>query len=73
MVSKKYEPLIFSLLMSLSMSVLMSGLITFVNLGLIDGFAFEWMKAFLESFIVAFPTTLILVPRVRKIVAFLVK
>ena len=59
--------------MSLMMSFLMSGVITFINLGFVDHFVMLWFKAFIRAFLVAFPCVLLLVPVVRKIVGKLVE
>ncbi|PID48362.1 MAG: hypothetical protein CR967_00255 [Proteobacteria bacterium] len=73
MIAKKYEFLVFSFFMSLFMSILMSGVITFINIGLVEDFAFIWLEAFCKAFVVAFPAVLVVVPQVRKIVKILVR
>ncbi len=72
MISKKYEILLFSFLMSLFMSGFMSFIITLINLGFTDNFVFFWLSAYWKSFIVAFPTILIIVPHIRKITNMLI-
>ncbi len=72
MINKKYEPLVFSLVMSVFMNILMSGVISFINLGFVDNFFIIWTEAFLKAFVIAFPVMLILVPQVRKIVSLLI-
>ena len=57
----------------LMMTTLMSGVITFINLGIVDHFVMLWFKAFIRTFVVAFPCVLMLVPLVRKIVGKLVE
>ena len=73
MINKKYEMLVFAFLMSLFMSCLMSCVITIINLGFADGFFGLWMTAFWKAFLVAFPTIMIVVPQVRKLVGMLIK
>lgn len=73
MIPKKYEFFVFAFLMSLTMSFIMSGIITFINLGAVDGFFGLWINAFWKAFIAAFPTILIVVPRVRQVVRHLVR
>ena len=55
------------------MSFFMSGVITFINIGIIAGFLGLWFTAFTKAFLVAFPVILIVVPQVRKLVALLVR
>ena len=45
----------------------MSGVITFINLGLIEGFVGVWFHAAIVAFSVAFPTILIVFPFARKL------
>lgn len=73
MIDKKYEFIAFAFFMGLFMSCFMSFVITLINLGMVDGFFFIWMGAFYKAFLVAFPTILVVVPRVRKLVAKVVK
>jgi len=53
---------------SLIMSFIMSMVITFINLGWVDGFLQLWMHAWLTSFLVAFPTILLVLPIARNLV-----
>lgn len=46
--------LVFGLLMSLAMSVLMTGWVTWINLGLGPDFAWNWGRAFLMAWPAAF-------------------
>lgn len=72
MFSKKYEFMVFSVLMSFFMTLLMSFVVTFLNVGLVKEFLFVWLNAFLKSYPIGFGATLIVVPIVRKIVSKLV-
>lgn len=72
MIDKKYERILFSFLMSLFMSGFMSLIITFINLGLVDGFILLWLGAYWKAFMVAFPTIFFVVPQVRKFTAILI-
>ncbi len=51
------------------MTLLMSFVITLINVGLIDGFGMKWFQAFWRAYVVAFPAVLTVVPIVRKIVS----
>ncbi len=73
MIPKRYEFLTFAVLMSLFMSFFMSGVITLINLGVVSGFFLFWIEAFWKAWVIAFPTILIVIPQVRKIVKLLVK
>ena len=66
-IDKKYSIILFAALMSLGMSFSMSLTLTLVNAGLV-GFLEKWPRAFIIGFIVSLPTSLIIIPIVRKIV-----
>jgi len=55
------------------MTFIMSGVVSFVNMGLVDNFLKIWTGAFLKAFVVAFPSVLIVVPIVRRLVKKIVK
>ena len=42
MISKKYSQTLFMIFMSFGMSVIMSGVVTAVNTGMVDGFSVRW-------------------------------
>lgn len=46
--SRQYR-LVFSLLMSLSLSSLMTGWVTWINLGFVEGFVWKWSAAFITA------------------------
>lgn len=73
MIPHKYEFFVFTFLMSLFMSFFMSGVITFINMGLIEGFIGLWGEAFIKAFVVAYPTIMVVVPQVRRIVKVVVR
>ena len=60
--------LLFPFFMALTMAFIMSGVLIFINLGLINNFIFVWMKSFFIAFTVAFPTAFFITPIVQKIV-----
>ncbi|MBP1680037.1 MAG: hypothetical protein H6Q35_376 [Proteobacteria bacterium] len=72
MIPKKYEFIVFAFLMSFFMTLLMSFMITFINIGLVEDFLVRWLGAFWRAYIIAFPSVLTVVPIVRKIVRKLV-
>ena len=55
MISKKFESIIFVIIMAFGMSVIMSGVVTAINTGLENGF----LERHFNSFIFAFPVGLI--------------
>lgn len=72
MIPKKYEFVTFAFFMSLFMTILMSFVITLINVGFVDNFFMLWAKAFWRAYIIAFPAVLTVVPLVRKLVKKLV-
>jgi len=54
--------------MSLAMSFVMSFTLTLINLGYVPSFFEKWIRGFAISFIVALPTSLIIVPVAKRIV-----
>ena len=67
MVPKKYAPQAFSFFMALLMSCIMSLMISLFNLGLVEGIALVWLRAWVPAFAIAFPTILLITPLVRKL------
>ena len=73
MIPEKYRRLTFSFFMALFMTFLMSAIITFTNLGLVDNFVFKWAEAFYKAFIFAFPIVFFVAPSVQKLTNKLIK
>lgn len=73
MVPQKYEFYLFTFFMSFFMSFLMSGVITLINMGPVEGFFGIWAEAFIKAFLIAYPTIMVVVPQVRRIVRKLIK
>jgi len=67
MVSIKYLHQVQALLLSGFMSFIMSGAITFINLGMVEGFLGIWLHAFLVAYAIAFPTILLVFPIAQKL------
>ena len=68
MISARLAPLLFGLVLSGLMSLLVSGVATFCNTGLIEGFFGLWVGAWLPSWFIAFPVVLVVAPVARRIV-----
>ena len=60
--------LLFPFFMALTMAFIMSGVLIFINLGLVNNFIYIWIKSFIIAFTVAFPTAFFITPIVQKIV-----
>lgn len=71
MIPKKYEPQLFSLLLSGLMSLLVSGISTFRAIGLVSNFTVLWSSAWLTAWLFAFPAVLLVTPLTRKAVQLL--
>ena len=54
-------------LLSCFMSFIMSGAITFINLGMVDNFIQIWLHAWIVAWSIAFPTILAVFPFARNI------
>lgn len=67
--NSKWEPILFSLILSGLMSFMVSGLTIFRTTGLIDGFMMNWIGAWVFAWAIAFPTILVVAPIARRIVA----
>lgn len=72
-INKKYEKFLFSLFVSILMALIMSFVISWLNLGFVDNFVSIWLSAGTKAFCVGFPAFLISAPVVRKIVAMIVE
>jgi hypothetical protein len=71
--SPKFAPVLFGFVLSALMSFVVSGIATFRNAGLADGFFNLWDGAWLPSWLIAFPVDLVVAPVARRLVGMLVK
>ena len=69
----RYASSLFSFVLSGMMSLVVSGIATFRNAGLIDGVLGLWMSAWLLSWLSAFPTVLIVAPTARRLVTLVIR
>ncbi len=69
----RYAPILFGFVLSALMSFLVSGIATFRNAGLVDGFLSLWISAWLPSWLIAFPVVLVVAPVARRLVGLVVK
>ena len=73
MIPARFAPVLFGFVLSCLMSFVVSGISTFRNAGLVDGFFGHWIGAWLPSWFIAFPIVLVVGPVARRIVGRLVK
>jgi len=71
--SPRFAPILFGFVLSALMSFVVSGISTFRNAGLADGFFGLWVGGWLLSWMIAFPVILVVAPITRKFVGMLVK
>ena len=69
----RFAPVLFGFVLSALMSFVVSGIATFRNFGLVDGFFGLWIGAWVPSWLIAFPVVLVVAPIARKFVGMLVK
>ena len=69
----RFAPIAFGFILSGLMSFVVSGIATFRNAGLIDGFFSLWIGAWLPSWLIAFPIVLVVAPVARRIVNGMVR
>lgn len=65
-VSGKIFGLIFSVAVGFVMALAMSFFMLLVNVGLVEGFFFIWVKSFLIGFSISLPIAVILIPLIKK-------
>lgn len=69
---QRYAPLLMPLVLSVFMSAIVSAVATATSVGVGPDFVISWPSAWGASWIVAFPSLLLLLPVVRRIVAWMV-
>ena len=62
----RFAPILFGFVLSALMSFIVSGIATFRNAGLVDGFVGLWIGAWLPSWLIAFPVVLVVAPVARR-------
>ena len=67
----RFAPILFGAFLSLTMVSVVSAAVILVNQGLTADFPLRWLKGFLTAWPIAFPTVLLVAPRVRRVVAYL--
>ena len=69
----RFAPVLFGFILSALMSFMVSGIATFRNFGLVDGFLGLWVGAWLPSWLIAFPVVLVVAPVARRLVGLVIK
>jgi hypothetical protein len=69
----RYAGIVMPLLLSVFMTCIVSGISTLRSVGPVPGFVGLWLSAWALSWVVAFPTMLLVMPLVRKATAALVR
>jgi len=69
---QRYAPFLMPLVLSVFMSAIVSAVATAASVGVGPDFVINWPGAWGASWIVAFPSLLLLLPVVRRIVAWMV-
>jgi hypothetical protein len=67
-INPKYSPYLFAFFMGASMGIVMSFLITAINVGFTQDFLFRWLKAFGIGASVGIPTAVLVSPFIAKLV-----
>lgn len=67
------RPVVMPLLLSVFMTCIVSLIATLRNVGLADGVATRWLGAWAVSWVIAFPTLLLVLPVVRRLTGRLVR
>jgi hypothetical protein len=70
---KRFAPILTGFLLSGFMTLIISGIATFRNLGLTEDFVNRWLAAYLNGWVISFPTVLVVAPLVRRLVARLTR
>lgn len=65
---RKYAPVLFGMLLSGIMVSIVSASVLLLNQGLTPDFLLRWLRAFLSTWPIAFPTVLVVAPLVRRLV-----
>ena len=52
-INKKFEPYIFTVIMAFGMSIMMSFIISLMNIGFVDNFFLIWIRAQIPAFFIA--------------------
>ncbi|MCC1493840.1 DUF2798 domain-containing protein [Cognatishimia sp. F0-27] len=71
-IPRSLEHIAFGLLLSCFMSFIISGVSTFLAIGLVPHFLGAWVSSWVSSWAIAFPAVLLVAPFVRRVLHRLV-
>jgi hypothetical protein len=66
-INKKFQQIVFTFLMALSMSFIISFVVVSINFGYSDIFLKTWIVIWCEAFVIAFPSAYILPRGIKRI------
>jgi hypothetical protein len=69
----RYAPVVMPLLLSIFMTCIVSLIATLRNVGLAHDVVIQWLGAWAVSWVIAFPTLLLVLPIVRRLTGRLVR
>lgn len=69
----RFAPVLFGFFLSCLMSFIITCVATLKAVGMIDGFVGIWMQAWIFSWLIAFPTVLLVAPLARRLVGRLTR
>ncbi|MFZ3581787.1 DUF2798 domain-containing protein [Loktanella sp. DJP18] len=72
MIPNRYAPLVFGFFLSMIMSAIISGVATTSAIGFTAALPSIWVEAWLSSWVIAYPSVLIVAPLARRIAGRLV-
>jgi hypothetical protein len=67
----RFAPILFGAMLSAIMVAVVTAVVLLLNRGLTADFAVRWLKSFLSTWPIAFPTVMIVAPAVRRWVSYL--
>jgi hypothetical protein len=72
MIPRRYEPLVFSLILSGLMSLVVSGVATWRAAGPSDAALGLWLGSWLMAWLIAFPVVTVVAPGARRVTRWIV-
>jgi hypothetical protein len=61
-VPRRFAPFVFALLLTCSMTLVISGVVTAINIGVPRDFLWQWLRAWLPTWAIAYPVMLVFRP-----------
>jgi hypothetical protein len=67
-IPKRYAPIAFGAILSAIMVAIISGVVLALSRGPGEGFMAQWLRSFITTWPIAFPTVTLVAPQVRRLV-----